>query len=165
MSWSRAVSRVTGRSAGAASTVRSVWSQRSSPGTLFWGTPRWAAELRREDGEQSGLLREPQPDRRSRRREELRELRADPLSREMGDERRVLADRGQRPGLDLELQRRGQPDRAHHPQRVLAEPGLGVAHGTQHPRIEVRQPVERIDQHVRTPPSPPRPPSGPRRSR
>ena len=43
MSWTRAASRTTGRLAGAASTVRSVWSQRSSPGTLFWGIPRWAA--------------------------------------------------------------------------------------------------------------------------
>ena len=43
MSWSRVASRTTGRVAGAASTARSVWSQRSSPGTLFWGIPRWAA--------------------------------------------------------------------------------------------------------------------------
>ena len=49
---------------GAASTVRSVWSQRSSPGTLFWGTPRCAASSGRDRREQPGVGQQPEPDRR-----------------------------------------------------------------------------------------------------
>ena len=48
MSWSSAASRTTGRAAGAASTARSVWSQRSSPGDLVLGDPALGGQIGRD---------------------------------------------------------------------------------------------------------------------
>ena len=56
MSWSERGQAEARRSAAAASTVRSVWSQRSSPGILFWGMPRCAARSGDEGEEQAGRL-------------------------------------------------------------------------------------------------------------
>ena len=55
MSWTSAASRTTGRPAGAASTERSVWSHRSSPGDLVLGDPALRCQLRRDPGEQPGV--------------------------------------------------------------------------------------------------------------
>ena len=85
-------------------------------------------ELRRDDREQPGLgsARRSPTDGRGAARRRI-ELRADPLAREVVDERGVGADRVQRRGLDLDVERRREPHRPEHAQRVLAEPGAGVA--------------------------------------
>jgi hypothetical protein len=66
----------------------------------------------------------------------------------VGHQRRVGPDRGQGGGLDLELQGGRQPDGPDHPQRVLAEPRVGVADGAQHPPVEVREAAEWIHERV-----------------
>ena len=55
-------------------------------------------------------------------------------------------DGGQRRGLDLEAERRGEAHRPEHPQRVLLEPRARVADRAQRPRGRVREPAERVDQ-------------------
>ena len=96
--------------------------------------PRWAASSGTTTREQAGVRRQPQPDGRPRRLEQPRQLRADPLARQVLDQPGVLGDRRQRRRLDRELVRRREPDRADHPQRVLVEP----ARPDRRPRAGVR---------------------------
>ncbi len=144
MSWRRAAIRTTGRSARAASTVRTVWSQRSSPGTLFWGMPRWAASSGEIQPRQTGRLERSQPERRHRRGKEPVELGGDPLAREVLDELRPTAHRGEGRRLDRELQGRGEARRPDHPQGILAEPRVRIADRPEDPQGEVRPTVVRI---------------------
>ena len=58
----------------------------------------------------------------------------------------VRADRGQRRWLDLERQRRCKPDGANHPQGVLFEPGVWVAHGPETSPGRIRDAVVRVDE-------------------
>ena len=74
MSWSKAARRIARARSTAPSTARSVWSQRSSPGILFCGTPGCGASSGGDRGEQSGVGQEPQPDRRPVRGEQLPQL-------------------------------------------------------------------------------------------
>ena len=120
-SWRSAASRTIGRSAGAASTARSVWSQRSSPATLFWATPRCAAS--------SGEMRSSIPVSAASRRptdgrsavisfSSSRAIRSPDRWRTSA----ACSDRLERRGLDGEAQRCGEADRTDHPERVLREP-------------------------------------------
>ena len=144
-SWSSAASRTTGRPAGAASTVRSVWSKRSSPSTLFWGTPRCASSSGRTTARSPVVGHQSQPGRGPVRREQLPELRGDPLAGHVGGQRRVRANRLERRRLDRELEHGGEPDRADHPQRVLAEPRGRITDRPKDPRLDVGDASERID--------------------
>ena len=97
MSWRSAATRASGRPSrapgAAASTVRQVWSQRSSPGTLAWGIPRWRAS--------SGAMTARRPvSSASRRpvdgplgREQPHELGEGPLAGDVGGQRRLGRDR------------------------------------------------------------------------
>ena len=136
-SWSSAASRTTGRSAGAASTVRSVWSQRSSPGILFWGIPACAASSGTTTASSPVSCGRRRPTDGARRREQLLELGRDPLAGEMRGEPGVA--RGSRRGSPARsrTQGGGQPHGPDHSQRVLVEscvsgrrrPGGGAAAG------------------------------------
>ena len=130
---------------GAASTERRVWSQRSSPAILFCGTPRCAASSGAMTASRpvSSASRSPTEGRgASRRRMSSAPIRS---PERCADQRGVGGDRGQRRGLDLELERGREPHRADHPQRVLAEPGAGVADRPQDAAPEVGDAVERVD--------------------
>ena len=145
MSWRSAASRTIGRPAG-----RSVdRAQRVVPEVLAVDLVlRHAAlrgELRRDDGEQAGLLGQSKPDRGTRRREQARELRADPLPGEVRHEGGVVGDRGARRGLDVEVERRSEPDRPYHPERILPEPGAGIADRAEDTALDVADAVERVD--------------------
>ena len=48
--------------------------------------------------------------------------------------------------VELEPERRGEPDGADHPQRILLEPGLRLADGAQDPRGDVGPAAERVDE-------------------
>ena len=147
MSCSSAARRTTGRPAGAASTARSVWSHRSSPGILFCGMPALGRELRRDHGEQPGVHGEPEAGGRDRRRQQLRRARRptrSPLRWATSEALAAIA--VERPRLDLEPERRREPNRPDHPERVLAEPGRRVADGPQAPSRQVVEPGERVGQ-------------------
>ncbi len=105
-------------------------------------------EVGRDDREQAGGLGDPQPRGRARRGEQLLELRADALPGQVAHELGVGGDRREGGGVDPELERRGQTDRADHAERVLAEPRVGVAHRAEGVRREVRPTAERVDQRV-----------------
>ena len=107
MSWSSAASRTTGRSAGAASTVRSVWSQRSSPGILFWGIPRWAARSGEIGASRPVSLSSRSPTDGTGARQQLVELGGDPLARQVGDELGACLDR--RPASPARSRSRASP--------------------------------------------------------
>ena len=145
MSWTSAASRTTGW-ATAASTVPSVWSQRSSPGILFWGTPACTASSGRTAASRpvDAMSRSPTEGRSAAR------IRSSSIATrspgEVGGERRARGDRRERRGLDLEAERRGEAHRPEHPQRVLLEPRARVADRAQRPRGRVREPAERVDQ-------------------
>ena len=70
----------------------------------------------------------------------------DALARQVADELGARPDRGERGGLDREVERRRQPDRPDHPQRVLAEPRRGVADRPERARREVGPAVVRVDE-------------------
>ena len=59
-------------------------------GHLVLRDPALRGEVGRDDRQQPGLLREPQPDRRPGRREQLLQLRPDPLPGEVGDQRGMV---------------------------------------------------------------------------
>ncbi len=59
--------------------------------------------------------------------EQLQHLVEHPRRRHVVDQLRHLADRGARLGLDLEVELRREPDRAQHPDRVLAEAHQRIA--------------------------------------
>ena len=103
---------------------RSVWSQRSSPAILFWATPRCAASSAEMAASSpvSASSRSP-TDGRSARRAACRARRRSARPTGARRARPVSRIAGQRRGLDRELERRGEPDGADHPQRVLLEPG------------------------------------------
>ena len=84
MSWSRAASRTTGRSAATASTDRSVWSHRSSPAILFWGIPRWAARSGEIGASRPVSLSSRSPTDGSGAPSSLLELGRDPLAGQVG---------------------------------------------------------------------------------
>ena len=90
--------------------------------------------------------RSSQPDGRALGRQQLAELGGDPLAGEVGDERGLVADRGQRVRLHAEPQRRREPDGPDHPERVLLEAGFGVADRPQDPPGDVGPAAERIDE-------------------
>ena len=151
MSWSSAARRTIGWPPGARRPSRSVWSQRSSPGILFWGTPRCAASSGRTASRSPGLGSSRSPTDgcgRPRAAAELGAIRSPERCASSGAPAR---DRGQRRRLDLEAERRREPDRAEHPQRVLLEarardrrPPAGVA-----PR-RGRATAERVDERRRS---------------
>ena len=60
-------------------------------------------------------------------KEELQHLVEHPRRRDVVDQLRHLADRGARLGLDLEVELRREPDRAQHPDRILAEAHQRIA--------------------------------------
>ena len=88
------------RPAGAASTDRSVWSQRSSSGTLFWGIPRWAASSAEIAASTPVSLIRRSPTDGSGRGEQPVELGRDPLAGQVRDEARARLDPGERGRLD-----------------------------------------------------------------
>ena len=89
---------------------------------LVLGDAALGGELRRDVVEEPGLGQQPQPDRRPGRRQQLVELGGDPLAGQVGDQRRrarVIA--ASVAGSIAEVEGRGEPDGADHPQRVLLE--------------------------------------------
>jgi hypothetical protein len=124
--------------------------ERVIPEVLAGNLVLWHAalcgELRCEMGEEAGVGHQAQADRWSRRGEQPPHLGCDALAREMLDELGAVADRRQRRRLDLEPERRRQPHRAHHPQRVLAEASRRVADGTEGTDGQVLAAPERIDE-------------------
>jgi hypothetical protein len=115
-------------------------------GDLVLGHAGLARELRQDRVEQPGRGHQPQPDRRPLRREDPIELHGDPLPGEVGGERGARGDRRERRGLDLEAERRGEPDGPEHPQRVLLEPGTRIADRAQRPGGGIGEPAERVDE-------------------
>ena len=153
MSWTRAAKRTIVRSSSGAglvarpaSTVRIVWSHRSSPGILFWATPRWAAR--------SGAIASRTPLSARRRspidgrsaRSSFVELHGDPLAGQVADERRGRLDRGEGPRLDRPAERGREPDGPDDPERILLEPLARLADRPDRASDDVRLAAERIDQ-------------------
>ena len=166
MSWTSAASRTTGRPAGAASTDRSVWSQRSSPSTLFCGTPRWAASASSIPASSPVSASSRSPIDGVSAAEQLVELGRDPLAREVPDQLGLRLDAGQRRRLDVEPERRRQPHGPDHPEGVLLEALPRIADGAQDVRPGVGRAVVRVHEPGRTggrghaPPTPSRCRSG-----
>ena len=89
-----------------------VWSHRSSPGTLFWATPRCAASSGTMTREQPASVQRAEPDRRPRRPQELPRAPPRPARRTGVPRGGALdADRGQRRRLDREVERRPRAGR------------------------------------------------------
>ena len=110
--------------------------------------PALRGQLGQENVEQAGVRHATKSDRGLRRDQELLQLRRDPLAGDVRGQSRVLADRGEGRRLDRELEDRGESHGPHHPQRVLGESRSRVADGTQRPPLDVRDPVERIDEAI-----------------
>ena len=103
-------------------------------------------ELRRDRGEEPGVGHQPEPDRRTRRPQQLPELGRDPLAGQVDGKPRTGLDPGQRRGLDREVVGRREPDRPDHPERVLLEPDPRLTDGPQRSGLEVAPAVVGIDQ-------------------
>jgi hypothetical protein len=70
----------------------------------------------------------------------------DPFAGQVLDERCVALDCIERPGLDLEVERRREADRADHPQGILPEAFVRVADGPQDAMADVADATERVDE-------------------
>ena len=131
--------------AGAASTDRSVWSHRSSPGTLFWGcraAPRGRARsVRAGRCPRAVEARPTAPGRRAACRARPRSARP-----RGGRPARPVPDRGQRRRLHAEPERRRQPDGPDHPEGVLLEPRRRLADRAQDAGGDVGAAAVRVDE-------------------
>src|SRR6185503_16562170 len=81
--------------------------------------------------------------------EEPLHLRGHPLAGDMSGEARVLADRREGCGLDVEPEDRRQPDGADHAQGILAESRSRVTDRPERVPVQVGEPTERVDQLAR----------------
>ena len=108
-------------------------------------------EIRGDGEEQPGLGHQPKSDRRTLGGEQAPHLDRDPLAGQAAHVVGLLADGGQRRGLDLEVERRRQPDGADHAEGVFMEALGGVADGPQGAGREVGLAAVRIDESRRLP--------------
>ena len=117
---------------------------------LVLGDPTLRGQLRRDRREETRVGQESQTDRRPRGAQQLAQLGGDPLAGQVRDEFGPCLDAGQGRRLDTEPQRRRQPDRPDHPERVFLEPGARVADGTKQARRKIGQPVIRVHETGRS---------------
>ena len=103
-------------------------------------------ELRAEHREQPELGEQPDPGRRPVGEEDLVQLLLDPLTRERRRERGVRLDRRGGLGVDGHPEDRREADRAEHPEGVLGEPLGRDADRADDLRVQVRTPMEWIDE-------------------
>ena len=117
-------------------------------GDLRLGHAALVGKLDGDLAEQAGRLHQAQSDRRPFGRQELLQLARDALAGQVADELGLAGDRRQGGRRDDELELGRQPDRADHPQGVLAEAIRGDPNGLQPAALEVGPSAERVDQRV-----------------
>ena len=96
--------------------------------------------------QQPGEFQQLEAHRRDGRKDDLVEFGDDAFARDDADAFGIAADRLEGLFLDGEAQLRGEPDGAHHAQRVVGKGDVGIAWRADDALFEVRHPVERIDQ-------------------
>ena len=126
MSWSSAASRTTGRPP-ATHRPRAACGPTGPRPRPCSGHAALRRELGRDGRQQAGVGQQPQPDRRRGAASSLSSSAAIRSPDRCATSSARVPDPGERRRLDLELEGRGEPDGADHPQRVLLEPRRRVA--------------------------------------